>query len=1489
MAEEKEQQNPSGINMFTTGLNTDIREYFQPEGTYRYALNVINNSSEGQMGSLISEPGNTECFNFEGYPIGYINISDKEIIYFLKDPDEIVLANSNTCTYISLVKTDCLNFQKYIHGVYKMLRGCERIIYFVDGINPDRVINIDAILKDPVDNFYTNGNGVYDCELFKEKPDYFYTCFSNIEVLDSGGNLKVGSYEFIIQYEDSNGFLTPYFLHTLPIPISFGRRNLPLDRIMGGDDLTYPPTNKSILLEFSNLDPKYAYVNLVVGYTDSLNITSYYKIASLSVPDNGQLNHIFSNLNNDQVTRIDAAEVTVPRNPYDISKTITHIDDRLIKANLKSTVYDYSKFQLKANDIKVSYFTKPIHYKSAEKKLNPKFEQYYKDYRSYLRDEVYSLGIVWVFNNGTESPVFHIPGRQLNKPVKINNFPNTDTNDCNRSKIVTNGWDNTLLSVGVGTFTIPDAQHIPTNEFTNISTVLHVERWKIYNTAHRLTKNTLTDINNLPEKYTTGELSYWESIYDYPDVEDCSSQRIFPSDKIRHHKMPDTNLEEHFIYVNNQPVVLPLGLEFNNIQPPAEFASEIQGYYIVRELRNNNNKTVIDKGIYYNNWKILVANDEDDGIPHMYNLQPTTFNRHRFPIYSNTSLGAGLIPVYSSIDVRADETSLFTADTGESLSDLNKFRRATVKDDYSAVFHGPGVKFNQPGVNANHFKTELHLRGNVTFYDRQNNDCDEIKKTLIAGEYTQWFKQGYPFNNNQLNSNPLYLNANEESGDTYLRNRFLNNNQQEALIFETTSPLNWQSSNDRVGTSDSNQPINAIYGSMKNYSRTIYGQLNFREYVKTHNCLHTGSTVEIFGGDTFINSFSFMRSHFDKMIVAPGSGCNFNFEQPFNYFLAAGITFFGPGIPIVNQVAGLVLLIFGFTSRKNTRSRLWSYEKNLVTYFVESDVNVDLRHVDFISTEKDNTFWPYYDGSVKNFLQIDWFGKDGNPNEGTGGFSPFFFNTYAKNKLLYNPAYSKQAETKKYFTLSDRYQYCSECEEIFENRIIYSENAFEEERVDYYRIFLANNYKDLPAATGEITRLFVSYDNLQALTERTMYVLYTNPNQIQTDTENVFVGTGQFLSLPAKELVNTDYGYMGCSQPQAVKVTENGVIFLDTTSNSVFLIGNVASRFNAQANYESPVKQISLKGMKNFFENNMSLEFNKAYKNKYGVDYPLYNQPSIKNGIGFHIGYDLRYKRLLITKIDYKPLSYTFPNKPPNNYDFNNPVLFENKSWTISFSLMTSSFVSFHSYTPNFYSNDSLTFYSSSHNDNYLWKHINNNFQKYYGNKYNYIIDYIIKDNFTQTFTLETLNYLHQIESDENVYGGSRSIQDVTFNDMIIYNSYQSTGKKQITNKVNPFTTVTSPNNVYATNNENTWSISNIRDEVNNLNFPLFTDLWQYTQSSYPIDKVPYTFAFQPTKSVFELEMLRDKYFGVRLFFNTPEDYKMIFDISSITKNPSIT
>src|SRR5690606_14592566 len=90
--------------------------------------------------------------------------------------------------------------------------------------------------------------------------------------------------------------------------------------------------------------------------------------------------------------------------------------------------------------------------------------------KTFMRDEIYSLGISFELNDGSETAVFHIPGRiQNNIDIQVNKIGEFNK-QLNSSNI--NTWDNL---------------------------------WRTKNTA------TLNTVDN------TGDLAYWRSGEVYPD------------------------------------------------------------------------------------------------------------------------------------------------------------------------------------------------------------------------------------------------------------------------------------------------------------------------------------------------------------------------------------------------------------------------------------------------------------------------------------------------------------------------------------------------------------------------------------------------------------------------------------------------------------------------------------------------------------------------------------------------------------------------------------------------------------------------------------------------------------------------------------------------------------------------------------------------------------------------------------------------------------
>lgn len=1438
------------LNTFIKGLNKDMYELNQQDSSYTFALNAINENEKGDFTALSIETGNIECLNLpqNTFPIGSILLNNEETILFLKDRNntinQIVLANLNQCSITTLINSTCLNFQNQIQGVYRTLNGCDRIIYFVDGINPDRVINIDDIIRNPTNHSYINKFNSFDCELIKNKRNINIANINNIKTNNSGGNLDIGMYQIILQYEDTFGNGSDYFGFTLAQPIVYGNYGGDYKNIIGGDPLLFPSTNKSISFDINDIDTSYNYLNIIVGVTKN-SVTTYYVVEKIGITGDN-ISYTLSDITQDGTTLITYDKLIISTNPYEVSETITQTDNRLIKANVKGKVRDYSNFQRLASQIKVNYVTKPIKHDSTESSSISglsKSGASYSNYRTFMRDEVYSLAFVGVFKDGTETPAFHISGRKKNISNKINSFPLSDDNNHSRPNNNTGfndkNWDSALILAEDNSGNIlPDFKFLIDSDFIIIGNRKYCERWKVYNTAYRTEINTISD-----EYYSKGELAYYESENRYPVIKDCEENYIYPieilngnivGEKIRHHKIPDTTLEEHFTSYNNINYILPLGLEFSNIQIPTEYQDELIGYYIVREQRNQNNKIILDKSIVYENAIIkdinIKSNEKED-----YYVQTPIAGRHQ------KELGSSLpfIPAYSSIDTDCGSTYYGDEDN------IIKYNH----DNLS--FHGPVSKFFKSSFISSYFKTERILKGVIESYvdDRSNNR--EIDRRYFNTLYNTSYIKNNQQTNLTLSKDPIYIEPNVEITKGYLKNTFLNNNAQESLIFELNDTIDYVSGSDGVF----NGEINAIYGSLKLYNRNAYGQLGLRKYHKIHNHLISktiNSTVQ-FGGDCFINKFSFFKSFFGKR-CEDGGGHNNDESIDFNVI------------------------------------------KSMITFFVESEINTELRHIDINDTiNKDNTFWNYFNGSYIDFFNLDWNGYTINYDElSQGGTSAWYNNTYIKNKYLYNKDFSLSGSSKPYFSLDINFEYCKECRENFPTRIVYSEQGNQEQSRDSYRIFLSNNYRDLPANTGDITNLFINFDELYAHTKQSLYKIITKPYQINTDQTTLYVGTGEFFSVPPRELISTNYGYGGSNCKWGTITTEFGTVYIDDLTSKIFLLG-IGDKGSISNN------EISMQGMRNWFEENIELQLNKQWKKLFGEEYLKVNQPSLINGIGFITTYDPRYKRIIITKKDYKIIEEnTF--LPNQQYNLTDSKKFENLSWTISYSMQTGAWVSFHSYLPNFYFNNANNFYSSlnatnnSYSDldnklNCIYQHNKGKHQYYYNKKQDFIIEYIDKN-----IIVDNLNSIYWISNTELydfLLKNYTEIENITFNKGLVYTSTQSSGLFNIKVKENPYENTWSNVNKLSERSDNNWKLSGIRDLSIKNNIPSLTSNWNnikpYFDNGGYIDKLQNDNLINIDKSLYELADIKDKIKFIRLFFNQEDnkDYKFKVFITSGNNNPS--
>lgn len=204
-------------------------------------------------------------------------------------------------------------------------------------------------------------------------------------------------------------------------------------------------------------------------------------------------------------------------------------------------------------------------------------------------------------------------------------------------------------------------------------------------------------------------------------------------------------------------------------------------------------------------------------------------------------------------------------------------------------------------------------------------------------------------------------------------------------------------------------------------------------------------------------------------------------------------------------------------------------------FFCESTINTAYRHHIPVTTV------PYYPAYKKFWM--------GDSVDGLFQYSPALGHANG-----YNKQYSFDNNLKKFYSKSLLLE--SEVDR-FSNRLIYSEQAIEGEQFDAYRLFLPNNYHDIPKNKGEITNLFIHKNDLYIHTSQSLWKSSFNERVSQISSAGeVVLGNGGIFPRSSLEVFPISGGYAGSVNPLATVNSPVGVFFIDGLQRKVFLLGD---------------------------------------------------------------------------------------------------------------------------------------------------------------------------------------------------------------------------------------------------------------------------------------------------------------------------------------------
>ena len=635
MADQEQGNIRQEFNLGRTGLNMDSSVNQVEKGKLTYALNASLENFDSNSVNYQNEQGNELCLSF---PTNYHLIGEHFIpeqnkhIFFLVNPEtggsQIGYMDNNDCIYHIYIDAPCLafNIEYPIHKVVHKITNCTTEIYWTDGLNPRRYLDLNNIpyiitpgtesLCDPT---YTNQ---VDCNQLKLQPNFSIPDLTVTDVVN-GGDLKAGTYQFAIQYANASGVgYTSFYSVTNPTPIANPQlTTTSFDYVVG----------KSIVLNINNIDLSgyFSYYNVAVIKTindvTSAEVIGTYSISTVAttITYTGQSTGILA-----------LAEIFEKYPYYDIAQDLTTVRDILVWDNLTSI--DRTNYQSIASQITLQWQTYKI--PAGENYADPLNAT---NLRGYLRDEVYAFEIVFLLKNGKQTDGFHIPGRAKN----FNEFNYTDVDNTNPDFI------------GTGT---------------------SAPYWKIYNTASVIGDAVGPNIGNAtPYKY--GEFAYWESTDEYPCNEavwgDLAGQPI------RHHKFPDVLVSPIFEspapdYNNltmQDVAIFPIGVNINVQQVnqlitqsnlTADQKADIIGFKIVRGNRSTN-KSIMGKGILRN-----VGKYDREGTTYYFPNYPyNDLNQDPFLLQKNNAYNsqANTFSIVASADSTIQYVDVYTGNTTSML------------------------------------------------------------------------------------------------------------------------------------------------------------------------------------------------------------------------------------------------------------------------------------------------------------------------------------------------------------------------------------------------------------------------------------------------------------------------------------------------------------------------------------------------------------------------------------------------------------------------------------------------------------------------------------------------------------------------------------------------------------------------------------------------------------------------------------------------------
>lgn len=312
-----------------------------------------------------------------------------------------------------------------------------------DDKNPPRIINTRFTKKENNSFKIINRNQLKQSNVYEENKLDKQTrlinntnYFPKIDLLgvNYGGQLKGGNYTVYLKYIDSDFNESPIVCESGQISVFHGFAPYECSGTLS-DELT----TKAIRLWIHNLDPSYSSFKLylVRNYSDvnGTRLTESFVISEPYTFSSDTINITITGY--EAIEPISTEEINIRYQSILSAKTQAQVQNMLFFGNVEKSIANYSELQnlayyvevtLKQSKTTIGYVDNTYDYKVDTEYYNP-VNTYYK--LGYWPGEYYRMGIVYVMNDDTLSPVFNLRGcsfiNTYNDNKTITDFENIGT------------------------------------------------------------------------------------------------------------------------------------------------------------------------------------------------------------------------------------------------------------------------------------------------------------------------------------------------------------------------------------------------------------------------------------------------------------------------------------------------------------------------------------------------------------------------------------------------------------------------------------------------------------------------------------------------------------------------------------------------------------------------------------------------------------------------------------------------------------------------------------------------------------------------------------------------------------------------------------------------------------------------------------------------------------------------------------------------------